>query len=178
MKLASISQNPRTQDADFEKLYNRFYKPGILFLSSIIKDREEAENMLQDVFIKIWLRREKLELNTSLQPYIFTSLKNIAFDYLKKMERDEDLKKRFFENMKDSSELAENTEDSVTKIISNALGKLTEKRKMIVRLNIEEGKSYQEIAQIMSISKNTVKNQLIKAKQHLRGIIEYPLVIE
>ena len=48
---------------------------------------------------------------------------------------------------------------------------------MIIKLNIEEGKSYHEIARIMSISKNTVKNQLIKAKQHLRASIEYPIVL-
>lgn len=57
--------------------------------------------------------------------------------------------------------------------LSRAVERLSEKRKMIIRLTIEEGKSYQEIADIMQISKNTVKNQLIKAKQHLRNTVDF-----
>lgn len=161
----------------FEKLYNLYYKPGIAFLVSIIKDKEEAENMLQDVFLKIWLRREKLELDINLQPYIFTSLRNIAFDYFKKMEKSNQMKLDFLERMKEPQDVNEESDDIVKTQVNKAIDKLSEKRKMIIKLNIEEGKSYHEIAEMLRISKNTVKNQLIKAKQHLRNNIEYPIVL-
>ena len=130
--------------------------------------------MVQDVFLKMWLRREKLDFNSQLQAYIFTSLKNIAFDHLKKVSKDEQLRKKYLEAMEHSCLPME--EDTVQKI-NLAVDRLSEKRKMIIRLTIEEGKSYQEIAEIMHISKNTVKNQLIKAKQHLRNTIEFPLAL-
>jgi RNA polymerase sigma-70 factor (family 1) len=165
-----------SEEEAFQNLYRLFYKPGIAFLMTIVKDREEAENMLQDVFMKIWLRKEKITLDISLKPYIFTSLKNIAFDYLKKMERDSQMKKTFLERMQEPYNQESVNEDVTVKVVSSAIARLSEKRKMIIKLNIEDGKSYQEIAQIMQISKNTVKNQLIKAKQHLRNYIEYPIL--
>lgn len=160
----------------FEKLYTKYYQSALIFLVSIIKNREEAENMVQDVFLKIWMKREKLVLDSSLQAYVFTSLRNIAFDYLKKCAKDEKLKTMFLDDMKSFEENEAYATESVAKVVDKAINKLTEKRKMIIKLNIEDGKSYQEIAQIMQISKNTVKNQLIKAKQHLRNYIEYPIL--
>ncbi len=175
MENADFFQEPRVSDEEFRKLYDRYYRPGIAFLVSIIKNREDAENMLQDVFMKIWLRKDQLTFNESLQAYIFTSLRNIAFDFLKKLEREEQMRKNFFELMKETGEAVD---ESVLSVVSRAVEKLSEKRKTILKLNIEEGKSYQEIADIMRISKNTVKNQLIKAKQHLKGTLEYPLAVQ
>jgi RNA polymerase sigma-70 factor (family 1) len=176
METSVFNHEASSEEEAFQKLYSLFYKPGIAFLISIVKDREEAENMLQDVFMKIWLRKDKISLDISLKPYIFTSLKNIAFDYLKKMERDGQMKKAFLERMDELYNHEPVNEEVTVKVVNSAIDRLSEKRKMIIKLNIEDGKSYQEIAQIMQISKNTVKNQLIKAKQHLRTYIEYPIL--
>ena len=165
-----------SQDDAFEEIYKLFYKPGLAFIVSIVKDLEEAENLVQEVFIKLWLRKDKIVLDSKLKPYLFTCLRNIAFDYLRKIEQDEAFKQVYIERMKVAPDY-EFEQVEFSKIVNQAVDKLSEKRKMIIKLNIEEGKSYQEIAQIMSISKNTVKNQLIKAKQHLRASIEYPLVL-
>jgi RNA polymerase sigma-70 factor (family 1) len=157
-------------DEEFRQLYQKYYRPGVHFLTSILKSREEAENMVQDVFLKMWLRKEKLNFDAHLQAYIFTSLKNIAFDYLKKLAKDEVARAQFLQQM----EMAEPTVEEETFLrLSRAVERLSEKRKMIIRMTIEEGKSYQEIAEIMQISKNTVKNQLIKAKQHLRNTVDF-----
>jgi RNA polymerase sigma factor (sigma-70 family) len=58
-------------------------------------------------------------------------------------------------------------------IVQNAVESLSIKRKLILKLNIEDGKSYQEIAEFLRISKNTVKNQLVKAKQILREKVDF-----
>jgi len=175
MEKAKFFQEQKIGDEEFRKLYERYYRPGLTFLVSIVKSREDAENMLQDVFMKLWLRKEKLAFDTGLQAYIFASLRNIAFDFLKKLEREEQVRKSFFEQMAERDDVMDET---MVSAVAGAVEKLTEKRRMILRLNIEEGKSYQEIAEIMRISKNTVKNQLIKAKQHLKNTLEYPLAIQ
>lgn len=162
------------REEEFRQLYQKYYKPGVSFLASLLKSREDAENMVQDVFLKMWMRRDKLDFNSQLQAYIFTSLKNIAFDHLKKIAKDELLKKQYLDAMAHASVPME--EETAQKI-NWAVDRLSEKRKTIIRLTIEEGKSYQEIAEIMHISKNTVKNQLIKAKQHLRKNIDFPLAL-
>lgn len=175
MEKEDFFQEQKISDEEFRKLYDRYYRPGIAFLVSIVKNREDAENMLQDVFLKIWLRKDRLTFDAGLQAYIFASLRNIAFDFLKKLGREEQMKKNFLEQMKETEVTID---ESAFATLARALEKLSEKRKMILRLNIEEGKSYQEIAEIMRISKNTVKNQLIKAKQHLRNTLEYPLAVQ
>ncbi|MCD8538789.1 MAG: sigma-70 family RNA polymerase sigma factor [Leadbetterella sp.] len=175
MEKADFFQEQRMSGEEFRKLYDRYYRPGIAFLVSIIKNREDAENMLQDVFLKIWLRKDRLAFDARLQGYIFASLRNIAFDFLKKLEREEQMKRIFMEQMTEEESV---TDEPGFAPLTRAVEKLSEKRKMILRMNIEEGKSYQEIAEIMRISKNTVKNQLIKAKQHLKNTLEYPLAVQ
>lgn len=161
----------------FRELYNHYYKQGLLFLTSIVKDKEEAENMLQDVFVKIWLRREQINPELNFNSYLFTCLRNMAFDHLKKVEKSQQMKLQFMQFMEESNRPDSDVDDTRIIQLRTALDHLPEKRKMIVKLNIEEGKSYQEIAEIMRISKNTVKNQLVKAKQFLRGRVDYGISI-
>lgn len=162
------------REEEFKLLYQKYYKPGVSFLTTILKNRDDAENMVQDVFLKMWLRIDKLNFDSQLHAYIFTSLRNIAFDHLKKLSKDEQAKKHYLDAMQ---EISSPIEEDRFQMLSRAVDRLSEKRKTIVRLTMEEGKTYQEIAEIMKISKNTVKNQLIKAKQHLRNTVEYPLAL-
>ncbi len=162
----------------FKELYNHYYRQGLLFLTSIIKDKEEAENMLQDVFVKIWLRREQINPELNFNSYLFTCLRNMAFDYLKKVEKNHQMRVQFMQMMENESYSDTDAEDRRIALLKNALENLPEKRKMIVKLNIEEGKSYQEIAEIMRISKNTVKNQLVKAKQFLRRRVDFNVIFQ
>mgnify|MGYP000954762683 CR=1 FL=1 len=162
------------REEEFRALYQKYYKPGVSFLTALLKNREDAENMVQDVFLKMWLRKDKLCFDDQVKAYLFTSLRNIAFDHLKKLSKDEEARKNYLHLMQQGSSVLE--EETLQKI-NRAVDLLSEKRKTIVRLTIEEGKSYQEIAEIMHISKNTVKNQLIKAKQHLRHSLDFPLAV-
>ena len=156
----------------FARLYNHYRNPALRFCISILKDEDEAENMLQEVFIKIWERRSQINPELNFNSYLFTCLRNMAFDYLKKMEKNEWLKQQYMERMElirdEDSELAEVQMQN----LHSAIGTLSEKRKQILKLTIEEGMSYQEIAEMLHISKNTVKNQLVKAKQFLRDKME------
>ncbi|RFS18177.1 RNA polymerase sigma factor [Emticicia sp. C21] len=161
----------------FTKLYNHYKEPGIRFSMAIVKDEEEAENMLHEVFIKIWNRREQINPELNFNSYIFTCLRNLAFDYLKKMERSQTMQHQYLQMMEDDHHRNSDTEEAKIVLLRNAMNSLPAKRKMILKLNVEDGKSYQEIAEMMRISKNTVKNQLVKAKQYLRGSVDLALAL-
>lgn len=161
----------------FTKLYNYYKEPSIRFAMSIVKDQEEAENMLHEVFIKIWNRREQINPELNFNSYIFTCLRNIAFDHLKKVEKSQQMQEIYFQQMQNHNDGESETEEAKINLLRNAMATLPAKRKMILKLNIEDGKSYQEIAEMMLISKNTVKNQLVKAKQFLRGNIDLTLAL-
>lgn len=153
----------------FAELYNHYRIPALKFCISILKDEEESENMVHEVFIKIWERRAQIKPELNFHSYLFTCLRNMAFDHLKKVEKSHFLRQKYLENMEMVLEEEIDFKENKVRLLSKALDALSEKRKQILKLNIEDGKSYQEIAELMSISKNTVKNQLVKAKQFLRS---------
>ena len=153
----------------FAELYNYYRTPALKFCTALLKDQEEAENALHEVFIKIWEKRAHIRPDLNFNSYLFTCLRNFVFDHFKRMEKDQRLRELFMERMGHGA-MAEETENPEVRemFVRDVVARLSEKRKRIILLNVYEGKSYQEIAELMKISKNTVKNQLVKAKQILR----------
>lgn len=161
----------------FAELYNHYKIPAIKFCVSLVKDEEEAENMIHDVFIKIWEKRNQINPDLNFNSYLFTCLRNLAFDYFKKMEKSQFLKQQYMDRMEEMHNGATDAEEAKIVLLRAGIDALSEKRKQILKLNVEEGKSYQEIAELMRISKNTVKNQLVKAKQFLRERVDLAAVL-
>lgn len=157
----------------FAELYNYYKAPALRFTTSLLKDEEEAENMVQDVFIKIWVKREHIKPDYNFNSYLFTCLRNMAFDHFKKIEKSELLRKNYMEAIRMAEEDEKDESERRINLVIAAVDSLSVKRKQILKLNIEEGKSYQEIAEFLRISKNTVKNQLVKAKQILREKVDF-----
>jgi len=162
----------RIQQGDesaFGSLYSHYRDPALRFCISIVKDKEEAENILHDVFVKLWHRRTSINPDLNFSSYLFTSIKNKVFDYLKEVKKNESMKQNLWEQMQalQEEDAEEVTQEKHAKVVQ-AIENLSASRKMIVKMNIEEGMSYAEIAEQLNISKNTVKNQLVKAKQIIR----------
>ncbi|GAB3022897.1 RNA polymerase sigma factor [Spirosoma pulveris] len=160
--------------AAFAKLYRHYRNPALKFCFYLVKDQEESENMIHDLFIKIWERRTQINPTLNFNSYLFTCLRNMAFDYLKQVEKSQLLRQRYMEQMQGVPEESDDQEARI-QLLELAINSLSEKRKMILLMNIEGGKSYQEIAEMLRISKNTVKNQLVKAKQLLREKLDFSL---
>ena len=173
----TLRQVVQGDPAAFAKLYNHYRNPAVKFCISLLKDEEEAENVVQEVFIKIWDRREQINPELNFNSYLFTCLRNMAFDQLKKMEKSYLMKQQYLERMETMYLESCEEEEKKYQLLQTAIGLLSEKRKQILALTIEDGKSYQEIAELMSISKNTVKNQLVKAKQFLREKVEWAVPV-
>ncbi len=156
----------------FEKIYQYYRVPVIRFSVSIIKDEQEAENIYHEVFMKILKRRSKIRPELNFNSYVFTSVKNEIFDYLKALNKNNCLKEKFWERIhQEEDECSQVKEAQLTKMES-IIGNLSPKRRKILEMNYFEKKSYNEIADILMISKNTVKNQLVKAKFILRKEME------
>jgi len=161
----------------FEELYLSFKEPALRFCNSILKDTEETENIIQEVFIKIWNRKESINPELNFTSYLFTIIKNRVFDYLKEVKKNDFLKEKFWEKILEYQALDNDLKEERFAKIKEAVEGLSEKRKRIIKLNYKEGKSYDEIATQLNISKNTVKNQLVKAKQVIRKQLKLALVL-
>ncbi|WP_162343589.1 RNA polymerase sigma factor [Cyclobacterium salsum] len=156
----------------FEKIYQYYRVPVIRFSVSIIKDEQEAENIYHEVFMKILKRRSKIRPELNFNSYVFTSVKNEIFDYLKALNKNNSLKEKFWDRIhQEEDDCSQVKEEQLTKMES-IIGNLSPKRRKILEMNYFEKKSYNEIADILMISKNTVKNQLVKAKFILRKEME------
>lgn len=152
----------------FNELYDLYKEPAIRFCNSIIKDIEESENLIQEVFIKIWDKRLGINPELNFNSYLFTIIRNRVYDYLKEVKRNEFVKERYWYNIVEHQQSEPDLKEERISSIKSAINDLTEKRRRILQLNYEEGKSYEEIATMLNISKNTVKNQLVKTKQIIR----------
>ncbi|WP_221390065.1 RNA polymerase sigma factor [Dyadobacter sp. NIV53] len=170
---STLRRATQGDESAFAEVYNYYKGPALRFSISLLKDEEEAENMIQDVFVKIWIKRAQIKPEHNFSSYLFTCLRNMAFDHFKKMEKSEQLRKQFMEAMVSGTEDEKEEKERRMSLVQNAVDSLSIKRRLILKLNIEEGKSYQEIAEFLRISKNTVKNQLVKAKQILREKVDF-----
>lgn len=171
--LTSVVQGDQ---AAFAKLYRHYHTPALKFCFYLLKDQEEAENMVHDVFIKIWERRTHINPALNFSSYLFTCLRNAAFDHLRQLEKSQLLKQRYLERMQDSYQDEPEAEEARINLLQTAVNALSQKRKQILLLTVEGDKSYQEIAELLKISKNTVKNQLVKARQLLREKVDFALL--
>lgn len=156
----------------FEKIYQYYRLPVIRFSVSIIKDEQEAENIYHEVFMKILKKRKNIKPELNFNSYVFTSVKNEIFDYLKAMNRNNCLKERFWDRMQHMHDDGDLTKEDNLNKLETIIKSLSPKRRQILEMNYFEKKSYNEIADILMISKNTVKNQLVKAKFIIRKEME------
>lgn len=156
----------------YEELYKKFRKPALNFCVSILKDIDESENIVQDVFIKIWYKRSLLNPNLNFISYLFTIIKNQAYDHRKVAIKNESINESFMEMILDAQHVDKEIKEERLVKINEAVENLSARKKEIIKLNYERGLSYKEIAKELDIKLNTVKNQLVIAKKSIRREID------
>lgn len=154
---------------------NDLYRYVYLFLRS----KEASEEIIQDVFVRVWQRREYLIEVNSFKAYTYRIAKNLLLDEIRKRQ----IEQRVLVMLRPENE--ESCEKSDERLIykqyyqlaQNAINLLPEKRRQIVEMRTKEGLSLDEIAERLSISKNVVKKQLYAGlsfiRNHLREYVEF-----
>ena len=156
-----------------DQIYEYYRIPVIRFSISIVKDEQEAESIYHEVFMKLLKKKEDIKPELNFNSYVFTAVRNEIFDYLKAIKKDNSFKEKYWESIQTLSH-NDNEEDKeeVLSKLERVVKLLSPKRKKILEMNYYEQKSYIEIAEALQISKNTVKNQLVKAKFIIRREME------
>lgn len=155
----------------FDQLFHKYGPSLFSFVVSILKDESDAEEVVQDVFLKIWEKRKDLDSSLSFKSYLFTIALNTTKNrYRKKLQAEKYKQDLALElNINQTSEFDaieyRNLLDYVDKIIE----KLPPSRREIFILSKKDGLKNPEIAKLLNISEQTVKNQLVSAMKFLRS---------
>ncbi len=154
----------------FELLFRSSYSSLVNYATTILKDKDTAEEIVQDLFYKIWRDRKKINIMSSLNGYLFRAVYNKSMHYL---EHQKVVRKHASEAKK---ELGINTEDPIEILkykelhekIAVIIGKLPERCGRIFCMSRFEGLKYAEIAVELSISIKTVEANMGKALKEFR----------
>ncbi|MDP2035858.1 MAG: RNA polymerase sigma-70 factor [Ignavibacteria bacterium] len=167
-KITDLELFQRIKESDpaaLKILFERYFNPLCYFSFQIVKSIELSEETVSDVFAELWIKRSRINIQTSFKSYLYTAVKNRSINYYKQEKRiSEPLDPNQLHLITSQTETDQlvNQQD-LEKYIEELLNKLPEKRGLIFRMNRIDGLSYQEIADILSISIHTVQNQMIKA---------------
>lgn len=161
----------------FRELFGRLYPPLCHVALRLVPRPEVAEEVVADVFFKLWKRRAAIQITTSFRAYLYRAVRNQALDYLKSTAATADAC---------SIELTPRTAawptadpgpqhqleyQELAQRVAVAVGALPPQCQAIFRLNREDGLRYQEIADLLQLSIKTVETQMGRALKSLRAAL-------
>ena len=155
----------------FEQVFKTHFKRLHAYAFTILRDEEEAEEMVQQVFFKLWERNENLSLTGSVSAYLYRAVHNESLNYIKHQKVRSDHKLHVAYSMKNEVEHPEKKIQAgeLEKKIHSALNELPEQCRTIFQMSRFDELKYREIAEKLGISVKTVENQMGKALKLLRA---------
>ena len=171
LELLYLKKIKNNDQKSFDALF-MYYQPRLVnFITGFIKDREEARDMSQEIFFKIWMTRSTLTQINSFKSYLFQMARHAVYDYY-----DHTLVKEKFELYQIDQSVTEYTIEAelyakeLELSIDLAIGMMQPQRKMIYTMSRKEGLSNVEIALRLNLNKRTIENQISLALTTLREI--------
>lgn len=168
----------QSENITFEDIYLSYFSKMKYFAKEYVISDEDAENIVQDVFMELWEKKEMLTMHLNLIAYLFTTIKNKCLNHLRHktvvQETTNQLQEEYSITLQmnlDSLEAFDQnlfTEQDVEKVISKAINSLSEKCREIFIMSKIEGKKQKQIATELNISINTVETQMGIAYKKLR----------
>lgn len=157
----------------FRQVYDAYKNKLYFYALKFTRNEANAEEIVQQVFIKLWDTKHKIDLDLSFDAYLFRITRNLTFNFLKSQAR-EALQRQEIVAIKGLKEYQ--TEEVLAynecaEIAMQAIESLPEKRQIIFKMSHDDGLSIEEIAEMLDISVHTVKSQLIKASKTIKAHI-------
>lgn len=157
----------------FAEIYDLYKDRIFAFAFTLTKSKEIAEEATQEVFVKLWERRDQIKTDYPLTPYIKKITYNYIISFFRKVKLDRQLQQNLYTNM----EALRNTNEDellqkeLNKLYQLAIEQLPRQKRTAYLLSREQHLSYEEIALQMGLSKNTVRNHMTEAIRFIRNYI-------
>jgi len=157
-----------------DELFAYYYTRLFLFSKSILKVENGIMDLLQEVFIKIWLNRQKIGNAETFNAYVYTITKNEVLNLIRTNIRDNSFRDEFFSRSVAEEYQTQNTLefDEVKTAVDKIVAGLPEKRRQVFILSRTEGLSNKEIAIQLNIAEKTVEDHITHAIRHLKSALK------
>lgn len=163
-------------EADFDRIYNIYYPKLVRFANTYLLSFSDSENIVQDIFLRLWENRDQIPCSGSINAYLFTVVKNRCVDTLRTVKKERFCNLSGIEQQELNLKLYaleafdENgfTLSELERIIQEAILSLPDRCREIFLLSRMEGLTYKEISERLEISTNTIEGQMSAALRKLR----------
>lgn len=161
------------EEAAFILIYNQYRSKIYSYALQLSKASDIAEEIVQEVFIRLWQKREQINVELPFQAYLKKITLNHILNHLKRVARNQALQEAVFQQISTSSNRTEEQlmEKELRKIYHEAISQLPPQKKIIYQLSRNEELSHEEISKKLKISKNTVKNHMVEATRFIREYV-------
>jgi len=163
-----VNSLKKGEEAAIAEIYNRYWKKLLAIAYNHLKNKAQAEEVVQNILIKLWDRREQLAIH-SLPDYLATAVKYSVLRALDREKRKEDVTQKVF-SLHDKYELEEERIYArfLQEYINGEVEKLPEKCQLVFKYSRQQGMSILQIAQKLNIAEKTVETHLTKALKFIR----------
>jgi RNA polymerase sigma-70 factor (family 1) len=171
LKFEDIELMDRIRSGDesaLKLIYNKYWNQLFSSAFNVLNDQHVCEDIIQEIFINLWNKREMIEIRVSLKSYLFASTRYEVYRQVRYAYVREDIFENIFERMESPSEYGNIEYRELLSQINSIVDNLSEKCKVVYKLSREEQLSHKEIAAQLDISTKTVENHLNKALRQLR----------
>jgi RNA polymerase sigma-70 factor (ECF subfamily) len=155
---------------EFEEIFRLHYANLCAYAYKYLQEKEASEELVQDVFFKLWVKRTEIDIQSSLKSYLYRAVRNGALNVISHLKIREEYKasneqNRLDTEMQDGDELVGS---ELNQCIQSSLMKMPEQRRRIFVMSRYEDLKYREIAEQLGVSIKTVESQMTKALKFLR----------
>ncbi len=153
----------------FKEIFDKYYEPLTKYCYLRMNSSEEAEELVQDIFVKLWQKRDSLTINTSLRAYLYRIALNRIINYQDHLR----VRREHETHVKLNSPESQNPGDALQAaeiqfLVQEVISIMPEKRRIVYELSRRDGLKYAEIAEKLNVSVKTVEAHLSKALEQLR----------
>lgn len=170
-----LARLARGEEKAFGIIFHHYRQKIYAYAFHLCRDPHQADELVQETFLKVWLNRDKIPHLLHFDNWLFTIARNHVFDMLKDMAREQAFRRQAAGNLQPVANPVEeqllSRENELR--LREAVDQLPPRQKLIFTLSRHKGLKHEEIADELQISRHTVKTHLVQALKALRNILKF-----
>jgi len=169
-----LQQIAERDENAFRLLFDQYKDRLFLYIKGIIKSKEVSEEIVMDVFLKIWLGKEIVREIENVDAFLFRVAYNKSIDFLRSAARDPKLRDLVWNEIQVAGEMSADQQlitREYEKKLREAIGQLSPQRRLVYQMSRESGLSHSDIARQLQLSKHTVSNHIVESQKFIRAYL-------